>query len=129
MSCQIMKNMITLFILCVTTILNAQRSDMEYNTNLIDRDFIAPLDLKKILFSSNESDQKINLLLEKTNDSLLTIYLVNKSSDSLKISSQDEHLYMIQEAKSNDGKWKPIEYWKYSWCGLSYMKENWNRTE
>ena len=118
-----MKNILILFLTFLTVGLNAQTSEMEINKNQIDRDFVPTSDFKAKISGQSKSENKINLILEKSNDSLYSIYVFNKTTDSLKISSQDWHLFLIQEAKNQNGDWKPIEYWKYSWCGNSYLSD------
>ena len=46
--------------------------------------------------------------------------LFNCSTDTIILTEQDGDLIAIQEAKNAKGKWEPIEYWYYSWCGDSY---------
>ena len=112
---------IGVFILLLTFGLNAQTSEMETNENRIDRDFVSPPEFREKINGQSKIEKEINLILEKNNDSLYSIYVFNKTTDSIKISIQDWHLYLIQEAKNQNGEWKPIEYWKYSWCGNSYL--------
>jgi len=112
---------IGVFILLLTLDLNAQTSEMETNKNRIDRQFVSSSVVKEKINEQSKSENEINLILEKSNDSLYSIYIFNKTTDSIKISIQDWHLFLIQEAKNENGDWKPIEYWKYSWCGNSYL--------
>ena len=118
-----MKNILIFFLTFLTIGLNAQTSEMEINKNQIDRDFVPTSDFKAKISGQSKSENEINLIAEKPNDSLYSIYVFNKTTDSLKISSQDWHLFLIQEAKNQNGDWKPIEYWKYSWCGNSYLSD------
>jgi hypothetical protein len=118
-----LKYIIGILILLLTFELNAQNSQMEINKNRIDRDFVTTSEFRTKINGQSKTENEINLILEKSNDSLYSIYIFNKSTDSLKISSQDWHLYLIQEAKNQNGEWKPIEYWQYSWCGNSYLSE------
>lgn len=101
--------------------LSAQTSQMEINTNRIDQDFVSTSELKAKIYGLSKTKNEINLILEKPNDSLYSIYVFNKTTNSLEISIQDWHLLLIQEAKNQYGEWNPIEYWKYSWCGNSYL--------
>ena len=49
------------------------------------------------------------------------IYIINKSkTDSVRIEFIEDSFFMIQEAKDENGFWKPIEYVWPSWCGVSY---------
>lgn len=114
---------IGVFTLLLIFDLNAQTSEMETNENRIDRDFVSTSEVKEKFNGQSKTKNEINLILEKNNDSLYSIYVFNKTTDSIKISSQDWHLFLIQEAKNQNGVWKPIEYWKYSWCGNSYLSD------
>ncbi len=114
---------IGVFILLLTFDLNAQTSEMEINENRIDRDFASVSEFKAKTKRQSKTENEVNLILEKSNDSLYSIYVYNKTSDSLKISTQDWSLFLIQEAKNQNGDWKPIEYWMYSWCGNSYLSD------
>tara|TARA_R110002124_G_scaffold286715_1_gene468425 strand:- start:778 stop:1464 length:687 start_codon:yes stop_codon:yes gene_type:complete len=120
---QKLKYLFGFFILILTIELNAQTTQMVNNDNTIDRDFVATSAFKKKILEQRITEKEINLFLEKNTDSLYSIYLVNKTSDSILISTQDWHLYLIQEAKDQNGDWKPIEYWEYSNCGNSYLTE------
>ncbi len=97
---------------------------MELNDNRIDKDFNPSSEFKAKINGQVKSENEINLILEKTKDSLYSIYVVNKTSDSISISNQDWSLFLIQEAKNKNGEWKPVEYWQYSTCGNSYLSEN-----
>lgn len=97
---------------------------MDYNKNQSDFDFIATEELKAEFNSNENSKNKIQIIAKITNDTIISIYLKNNAKDSLHLSKQDWHLYLIQEAKNKKGEWKPIEYWSYSWCGNSYLSEN-----
>lgn len=101
-----------------------QNKLMDYNKNQSDFDFIASDELITEFKLSENSKNKIQIIAKITNDSIISIYLKNNTKDSLKLSKQDWHLYLIQEAKNEKGEWKPIEYWSYSWCGNSYLSEN-----
>ncbi|WP_430908365.1 hypothetical protein [Maribacter sp. 2-571] len=96
---------------------------METNANRIDIDFVSDSEFVARISEKSKTENEINLILEKTNDSLYAIYVHNKTTDSLKISSQNRHLFLIQEAKNQNGEWKPIEYWKYSRCENSYLSD------
>lgn len=48
------------------------------------------------------------------------VFIKNPTRDTLLIETQDQAVFMIQEAKDEDGKWKPIEYWLHAFCGNSY---------
>lgn len=99
----------------------SQNRKMSFNQNKIDSEFI---ENESISSEFNKNDKsRIQIIAKITNDSLFAIYLKNNSKDTLNISTQDWHLYLIQEAKDKKGNWKPIEYWSFSWCGNSYGNE------
>lgn len=108
-------------ILFLAVDLNAQSVEMENNTNRIDNDFVLFSGLKSKIIREGKAESGGVLYLEKTSDGLYSIYFLNNTSDTLKISKQDEQLYLIQEAQDQNGHWKPIEYWKYSWCANSFL--------
>jgi hypothetical protein len=96
---------------------------MDYNKNKSDFEFIASEELKTEFNLKEDSKSRIQIIAKITNDTIISIFLKNNSKDSISLSKQDWHLYLIQEAKNENGKWKPIEYWSYSWCGNSYSSE------
>ncbi|MGV8993484.1 MAG: hypothetical protein ACOH1O_05230 [Flavobacterium sp.] len=96
---------------------------MEYNKNQSDFEFIANDNLKAEFSKIENPTSKIQIIAKITNDTIVSLYLKNNLKDSLNLSKQDWRLYLIQEAKDENGKWKPIEYWSYSWCGNSYLSE------
>lgn len=48
------------------------------------------------------------------------VFLINQSSTFNTIVIEDGSFAMIYEAKNKQGKWQPIEFKTYSWCGNSY---------
>ena len=118
-----LKYKIGVFILLLTFELSAQTNEMVMNDNRIDQDYVPTTELQANINSQNLIENKINLVLEKTKDSLYSIYVINKTSDPISISKQDWSLFLIQEAKNKNGEWKPVEYWQYSTCGNSYLSE------
>ncbi len=54
-------------------------------------------------------------------DNYFTAYLVNTTDTTFHAKRQDGSLIMIQEAKDENGEWKPIEFWIPSGCGNSYF--------
>lgn len=116
-----LKYIIGVFILLLSFDLTAQINEMEMNDNRIDQDFVPSSELKAKINDQNKTENEINLILEKTEENQYSIYVLNKTIDSLSISKQDWSLYLIQEAKNKNGEWKPIEYWQYATCGNSYL--------
>lgn len=53
----------------------------------------------------------------------IPVFIHNPTKDTLLLDQQDGRVIMIQEAKDENGQWKPIEFWRYSWCGNSYGAE------
>ena len=116
------KNILILFTLLISTIILGQNDKMKYNHNSIDQDFIQSEKVSS-LFSNKIDEAKILIVAEIENDSIFSIYLKNNKTEVLKLSAQDSHLQLIQEAKDTNGNWKPIEYWRFSTCGNSYRSE------
>jgi len=52
----------------------------------------------------------------------MRLTLVNATKDVVAFGASDSRLYIVQEAKSTSGKWKPIEYLPSSFCGNSYHR-------
>src|SRR5690606_25952649 len=50
----------------------------------------------------------------------MPVFITNNSKDTIFLDYQDLNAFIIQEAMDENGNWKPIEYWQYSWCGNSY---------
>lgn len=50
----------------------------------------------------------------------IPVFIINTSRDIIFLAHQDEAIMMIQEAKDENGLWRPIEFWRYSFCGNSY---------
>lgn len=116
-----LKYIIGVFILLLSFGLNAQTTEMVANENTIDEDFVVSYEIRKKIISHSKKENEINLISEKSNDSLFSIYVFNKTADTLTILTQDSHLFLIQEAKDKNGEWKPVEHWNYSTCGNSYL--------
>lgn len=116
-----LKYKIGIFILLLTFELSAQTNEMIMNDNQIDQDFVPSSGFKAKINGQNKSENEINLILEKGKENQYSIYILNRTTDSLVISKQDWSLYLIQEAKDKNGEWKPIEYWQYASCGNSYL--------
>lgn len=53
----------------------------------------------------------------------IPVFIYNASDDTAYLNHQDGRIIMIQEAKDERGQWKPIELWRYSWCGNSYAAQ------
>jgi hypothetical protein len=49
-----------------------------------------------------------------------SVFVVNTTRDTIKLSAQDSRLYMKVQALNKDQQWKDIEYLPSSWCGNSY---------
>lgn len=119
-----MKYSISILFYFFSLVIIGQNKSMYYNKNQSDFEFIANEELKAEFNTIENSKNKIQIIAKITNDTIISIYLKNNTKDSLDISKQDWHLFLIQEAKNKNGEWKPIEYWNYSWCGNSYLSEN-----
>ena len=114
------KYLFIIYIISIQTF--SQNVEMTYNVNQIDEKFVANENQKiKLLVNSLNNHSDFTVYTEKANDSIFSIYIQNNTNDSINLSTQDWHLYLIQEAKNENNKWLPIEYWRYSWCGNSFL--------
>lgn len=52
----------------------------------------------------------------------MRLLLVNQTNEVLAFQASDSRLSIVQEAKDQDGNWKPIEYLPSSWCGNSFHR-------
>ena len=117
--------LILIVILCYTSISGyAQNYEMQANQNKIDFNFRDNENIVSEFIKFEKDIAKIKIIAKIENDSIIAVYVLNSTKDTLNLSTQDSQLYLIQEAKDIDGIWKPIEYWNYSWCGNSYGSEN-----
>lgn len=48
------------------------------------------------------------------------VWIYNASTHDVTIQMQDWWYICILQAKTPNGKWKPIQYWRFSGCGMSY---------
>ncbi len=101
----------------------SQTKKMSYNQNQIDDKYVATNEILKNLDGRKTAKTDLAIYAETANDSVFFVYVQNNATDSIRISKQDSHLYLIQEAKDKSNQWKPVEYWRYSWCGNSYLSE------
>jgi hypothetical protein len=51
----------------------------------------------------------------------VALYLVNRTSASVRFESEDGDIYVKLEYKGSDGIWARAQTHQYSWCGNSYM--------
>lgn len=59
-------------------------------------------------------------IIEDYNVEAIPVFIFNPNPLPIEIETQGNGLIMIQEAKDQKGKWKPIEYYIFSFCGNSY---------
>ncbi len=52
----------------------------------------------------------------------LRVLLLNGKDEVVPFAASDSRLSIVQEARAEDGTWKPIEYLPSSWCGNSYHR-------
>jgi len=98
---------------------SGQDKTMSINRNNIVENFRTSENLK-LEFNILNSKSDILLIARKFNDTLVSIYIRNNKKESLNLALQDQHVFLIQEAKNQDGEWQPIEFWGFAWCGNSY---------
>lgn len=76
-------------------------------------------------FDSVETAKNLQIWKERPREFIqaIPIIIYNPTKDTIYFDQQDGRVIMIQEAKDENGEWKPIEFWRYSWCGNSYGAE------
>jgi hypothetical protein len=112
------KRHLSILILSLPILVFSQQK-MTWNDNHINKDFIADKSLLAKI-EKNTPNDPIKIYIEKTEGSDFSVYVLNNLKDSITIPMQDWHLFLIQEAKDQNGQWKPVEYFRRSWCGNSY---------
>lgn len=85
--------------------------DFSNDTDLWTREPILPFQRASI---DEWEDREINFV------EAYPVFIYNNSDSVINLTVQDGMISLIQEAKDEQGKWRPIEYWTYSWCGNSY---------
>ena len=118
-----MKKLFTLFSILLSSVIYSQNIQTEFfvNENQIEGSFKSNSRIEK-LFTQNSKDP-ILVVAEIKNDSLFSIYVKNNGQKDIQLIPQDNKLTLIQEAFTQDKKWKPIEFWVNSDCGMSYLKK------
>ncbi|MBM7419100.1 MULTISPECIES: hypothetical protein [Chryseobacterium] len=118
-----MKKLFHLLSLLIFFNLYSQNIQTEFfvNENQIEESFKSNSRIEK-LYTQNSKDS-ILVVTEIKNDSLFSIYVKNNGQKDIQLIPQDNKLTLIQEALTPDKKWKPIEFWVNSDCGMSYLKE------
>lgn len=118
-----MKKLYTLFSILLSSVIYSQNIQTEFfvNENQIEGSFKSNSRIEK-LFTQNSKDS-ILVVTEIKNDSLFSIYVKNNGQKDVLLIPQDNKLTLIQEALTPDKKWKPIELWVNSDCGMSYLKK------
>lgn len=76
-----LKYIATVFILLLAFDLIAQTNEMAMNKNRIDSDFISNAEFK----NQSKTENKVHLILEKGKEKLYSIYILNKTKDSITI--------------------------------------------
>ncbi len=119
-----MKKLFTLFPIVLSSVIYSQniQTELFLNENQIEEAFKSDSRIEK-LFTQNNSKDSILIIAEIKNDSLFSIYVKNNGQKDIQLIPQDNKLTLIQEALTQDKKWKPIEFWINSDCGMSYLKE------
>lgn len=118
-----MKKLFHLLSLLIFFNLYSQNIQTEFfvNENQIEESFKSNSRIEK-LFTQNSKDS-ILVVTEIKNDSLFSIYVKNNGQKDVLLIPQNNKLTLIQEALNQDKKWKPIEFWVNSDCGMSYLKK------
>ena len=76
--------------------------------------FFAP---QTALPTSTDKTPKIAFITQEnpTNPTLSNWFLINQSTQTVLLPTQNGSLLMIQEAQDAKGKWRPVEYWTEQW--------------
>tara|TARA_R110001583_G_scaffold136677_3_gene288449 strand:- start:94 stop:924 length:831 start_codon:yes stop_codon:yes gene_type:complete len=103
--------------------------DLEQNLTINESNFSIPpppilIDGKEFEIDETKTDSLYNIWKTRKGNYIkaFPVFIRNISNDSIQIDHQDGQVFVIQEAKDNDGIWHPIEYWRFSDCGNSYAK-------
>ena len=48
------------------------------------------------------------------------VWIINNTKDTVTIQMQDWSFICVLQAKTKNGQWNPIQYWRFSTCGNSY---------
>ena len=75
-------------------------------------------DVKKQSAIRADSIHRIN------NQGQQQVWIINNSNDTVIIPMQDWLYICVLQAKAKNGKWYPVEYWRFSHCGNSYYDKN-----
>ncbi|MCU7615985.1 hypothetical protein NZ698_02145 [Chryseobacterium sp. PBS4-4] len=118
-----MKNLIFILAMLFSLLSYSQSHEMISNNNIVDENFVSDYRIINV-FKDIPGKEDLLLYVEKTNDTIFSIYVLNNSTDSIAIFRQDWKLQLIQEAKDQSGTCKPIEFWQSSTCGNSYYLQN-----
>lgn len=116
-------NLLVLLFIVTSSYFSAQnlQTELFLNENEINSDFKSDSRIEKLFIKNNKDS--ILIVAEIKNDSLFSIYVKNNKQSDIQIIPQDNKLKLIQEALSSDKKWKPIEFWVNSDCGISYLRK------
>ncbi len=52
----------------------------------------------------------------------IPLLLINKTAKTAEFTAEDSRLSIVQEALDKNGRWRPIEYLRPSWCGNSFHR-------
>lgn len=100
-----------------------QNDGMMPNNNIRDLYFNGNPSLISKLKKQTGSNEYLFLFAEKSNDSIFTLFVLNNSKATIDIPVVADKIYILQEAIDSEGKWKPIEYFNYRFCGNAYRIE------
>lgn len=82
-------------------------------------------DTKNFAIDSSATEKALKKWKERPRNNVqsIPVCIHNTSNENTYLELQDAQIIMIQEAKDENGDWKPIEFWQHSWCGNSYAFE------
>ncbi|MFN8283986.1 MAG: hypothetical protein U0U67_12275 [Chitinophagales bacterium] len=86
------------------------------DTNFKAVNFISDLEI----FNKKLARIKDAEAIHKMNQGQQLIWIINNTNDTIELKAQDFSLLCLLQAKTKNGLWKNIEYWRFSDCGNSY---------
>lgn len=76
---------------------------------------------KKIQEEKNEYKHQADSVHLLNNNGQQQVWIINNTRDTITIQMQDRSFICILQALAKNGRWSPIQYWRFSTCGNSYF--------
>lgn len=75
---------------------------------------------RKLKEEREKSNDRADSIHRINNQGQQQVWIINNSEDTVKVQMQDWLFICVLQAKTRNGQWCPIEYWRFSNCGNSY---------